>query len=263
MTQNAVRMDSNHMTFLLLYKDKKKMDGEDYEHAVAAHIAYSFYENGYEAAQEELAQRLPRHSIDEDLSDDRFVTVQKPDGGAIVAYRGTDPTNFYDLSADALVFLGYHRERSIPGIYTRFQAASDAYKIAKAKHGDVTTAGHSLGGTLADYVGRMHNARAFAFNPGETPFEYTREKGEASRTKVFTTAVDPISISAYAHRTTQDITVVPQTVPGSILGAHSRFNFLITPKQSQSVQTRRLKPEPLRAPRTLCELRPELCLKGH
>ena len=244
------------------------MDDEAHEHAVASHIAYSFYENGFEAAQEELVQHLPQHSIDEELSNDQSVTLKKPLGGSIVAFRGTDPTNIYDLGADALVFLGYHRERPLPGIYTRFQAATDAYRLSRAKHGDdISTAGHSLGGTLADYVGRMHDTKAYVYNPGETPFEFARENNAAaqsSKTKVFITSVDPISISSYAH-THKEITVVPQTV-GGVFGAHSRYNFLAS---STKAQVKRIEPKSLHASRVLlpkfskCELRPDLCVRGN
>jgi len=210
------------------------MDDEANEHAVAAHIAYTYYENGYEKAQEELTRHLPDgdHSIDVELSDERSVTLTRSNGAAILAYRGTDPTNIYDLGADALIMMGYHRERPLPGIYTRFQAATDAYSLAKNKHGaDVTVAGHSLGGTLADYVGRMYDVRAYAFNAGETPFEFARggRSTDAGKTQLFTTdGIDPISISGYAHHNSRNIIVVPQSVSG-FFGAHDRRNFLNKP----------------------------------
>ena len=64
------------------------------------------------------------------MSNDIGVVLERPDGTGIIAYRGTDPTNPYDLTADALILLGYNKEegKSIPG--SRFDNAENLYKSA-------------------------------------------------------------------------------------------------------------------------------------
>ena len=69
--------------------------------------AYDFFHGGEALAQAELQEYgLGDHSIDEALSDDRAVVITRPDGSAIVSYRGTD--HISDLAPDFQIALGYH-----------------------------------------------------------------------------------------------------------------------------------------------------------
>jgi hypothetical protein len=51
----------------------------------------------------------------------------------------------------------------------RLARAEELYNKVKQEYGDVTLTGHSLGGFLADYVGRKHDEQAVVFNPGLSP----------------------------------------------------------------------------------------------
>jgi hypothetical protein len=150
------------------------MDDEAYEHAVVADAAYKFYGKGEEEAQERLDTFLEGYTIDPDSSDDHAVTVLRPDGKAMIGFRGTDPTNIYDLAADALVASGYHRERNTIIPFTRFQRASDFYDVVSKKYDIKSVTGHSLGGSLADFISRNKDVDAYTFNAGESPFELMR-----------------------------------------------------------------------------------------
>jgi hypothetical protein len=85
---------------------------EDYEYSIASQVAYDHYYNNQntEKTQEILDHYIEGYKVDEELSNDIGVVLERPDGTGIIAYRGTDPTNPYDLTADALILLGYNKE---------------------------------------------------------------------------------------------------------------------------------------------------------
>ena len=81
------------------------------------------------------------YDVDEELSNSRTKTYVK-DGTALVAYKGTDPTNFIDLDADAAIAIGTQRYNP------QFKNAVSLAQRAKEKYGVVHTTGHSLGGLI-------------------------------------------------------------------------------------------------------------------
>ncbi len=239
------------------------MNEEGYEHAVVSDAAYNFYEHGEDHAQTELDNRLKGYTIDPELSDDHAVTVLTPTGNAIIGYRGTDPWNIYDIGADALILSGYHREKMNILPFTRFERASDHFTHVSNKYDVSSVTGHSLGGSVSDFVGRKHDVNAYAFNPGETPFEYARfGLVEPSKTKVYTTGDDVISMSSFAYRNNQEVVQVPKTVSGGYyyFDSHSLANFL-PPKIKSTPHRDHTTEREIREER-LCRIRPELCPKG-
>lgn len=250
------------------------MDTDGYEHAVVSDAAYNFYEKGEEFAQNELDDFLEGYTIDPDYSDDHAVTILRPDGSAIIGYRGTDPYNIYDIGADTLILFGSHRQKSSVIPYTRFERSNDFYRAVSQKYDVKSVAGHSLGGSVADYVARKNNLPAFIFNPGETLSIFPGESPALydepfeSKTKVYTTGKDPISIGVYMTKDHQEIVEVPKTVDtGSFLDSHSRYNFM-PERLAKKIEP----PGPeVREPGTrsvvkqrekLCRLYPQLCPKG-
>ena len=80
---------------------------EQAEYAVLSKAAYDFFHGREALTQLELQEYgLGDHSIDEALSDDRAVVITRPDGSAVVSYRGTD--HMSDLAPDFQIALGYH-----------------------------------------------------------------------------------------------------------------------------------------------------------
>jgi hypothetical protein len=185
-----------------------------------------------EKTQELLDNYMEGYTIDQQLSNDMGIVVQRPDGTAIVAYRGTDPTNIYDLTSDALIALGYNKEegRAISG--SRFDRAEQLYKAANDKYPFVDTTGHSLGGSLADYIGRKFGENAVVFNPGVSPVEITAERKPKSLTRIYTTdTFDLVSQISNLYGDEVEHLIVKQTDPrSSFLGSHNITNFL--PNQS-------------------------------
>ena len=214
------------------------MDSEDYEYSVASHLAYEFIEhNDAQKTQEELDNWLQDYKLIPEFSNDFAVTIERPTGSAIIAYRGTNPdifnhfsTALNDLNADRQIGAGYSRGESgtLFGVETRFTRAEDLYKEVKKQYTRVDLTGHSLGGSTADYIGRKYDNPAVVFNPGESPLEilrFDRDK-KYSETKVYTTGTDPISISAYLYKKQQEIQEVPQTDNTFLFGRHNLTNFL-------------------------------------
>lgn len=201
------------------------MDDEAYEHASIAQAAYDYHYLGAEKAQELLEKEYPGYVIDPEHSNLAGVTVLKPDGSAIIGYRGTNPYNSFDWTADLLVATGYPTigySNMIPG--TRFDTAEKLYKKASEQYPISSVTGHSLGGSITDYIARRHDVKGISFNPGETPLEYFAAR-TPSKTKVYTTGKDPISISAFASGNYENVITVPSKEK-TFSGLHSHFNFL-------------------------------------
>ena len=121
------------------------------------------------------------YDIDEGLSDYKTKTYVK-DGVALVAYKGTDPTNIVDLDADAAIAIGTQRYNP------EFKKAVELGKRAREKYGVVYTTGHSLGGTKAIESANAIGGKAIVFNPGTGLF-----KLDAGDHRVYVNRMDPIS----------------------------------------------------------------------
>jgi hypothetical protein len=211
------------------------MPREDYEYSIASQLSYDFYDNGNDAEQVQrtLDTYLENYTFDPDYSTNNASTFIRPDGSAIIAYRGTRPTNFDDINTDAAILAGAHRTDTV---HPRFVEAVNHYNYVKAKYDNVDLTGHSLGGTLADYVGRMNDERAVVFNPGESPFSLSViPASQTSKTRIYrTNTFDVVSFANSMYPHAQSIRVVPQTegtgVFDSWFNSHSILNFL--PPQS-------------------------------
>lgn len=150
------------------YTSLPEMPPEDVPYAVASHIAYEYYYDGDPVlTQDKLTSMMDTYTLDNELSNDVGVVLKNNNNNsAILAYRGTDPTNIYDLNADAQLATGL--DRLLP-FQTRLQRAEDMYKNVKNVYPNVTLTGHSLGSYLSDYISRKNNEKAVIFNPGLTP----------------------------------------------------------------------------------------------
>lgn len=207
----------------------ERMPTEDMEYAIASQIAYEYYDNGnnIEETQRILDTYLEGYAFDPANSYNDASTIVRPDGTAILAYRGTRPTNPVDLVVDAGILIGTHRS-PIPA--PSFIQAQNHYNQVKANYPKLDITGHSRGGTWANYIARQNGEKAVVFNPGETPFGLSY--GGENNTRVYRTdTFDIVSISTHGYRDYNDIRIIPQTDPRSDwLGSHNLTNFL--PSQS-------------------------------
>lgn len=150
------------------YTSLPEMPPEDVPYAVASHIAYEYYYDGDPVlTQDKLTSMMDTYTIDENLSNDVGVVLRNDnDNSAILAYRGTDPTNVFDLNADAQLATGI--DKLLP-FQTRLSRAEDLYTSTKNNYPNLSITGHSLGGYLAEHISRTNNEKAVIFNPGLTP----------------------------------------------------------------------------------------------
>jgi hypothetical protein len=204
------------------------MPREDYEYSIASQLAYDYYDNNNdaEAIQRALDTYMEGYIFDPEYSNNNASTFVRPDGTAILAYRGTRPTNLDDLNTDAAILAGQNRTDTP---HPRFTEAVNQYNLVKNNYYNVDLTGHSLGGTLADYVARMHDERAVVFNPGESPFSlFVVPASQTSKTRIYrTNTFDVVSFANSMYPHAQSIRVVPQTASTSdLFGSHSLINFL-------------------------------------
>jgi len=208
------------------------MPTEDYEYSIASQLAYDYYDNENDAdqIQKSLDTYLDDYTFDAENSNNNASTFIRPDGSAILAYRGTRVSNIDDLSADAGILFGIHRNTTQ---HPRYVEAQDIYNNVKNQYFKVDLTGHSAGGTLADFIGRNNDEKATVFNPGETILSlHSIPKSNTKKTTVYrTNTFDIVSFSNSLYPHANKIRVIPQTESGTdFLGSHSLNNFL--PPQS-------------------------------
>jgi pimeloyl-ACP methyl ester carboxylesterase len=248
---------------------------EQAEYSVLSKAAYDFFHGGEVLAQSELQEYgLGDHRIDGALSDDHAVVITRPDGSAVVSYRGTD--HISDLAPDFQIALGYHQNpvlqsmgaAAYQGASDRFADARTRFGAAQEKHGRATLTGHSLGGTLALHAARHHDAKAIVFNPGSSPLAEpfhaaicsTFDCGYSQRHRIYSTGSDPISLSSYLFdRATDDVITVPFKKRDDLL-SHGLVHFLPRRTGVKTAPTY-LDPVTIRTGERVpfCQAFPELC----
>jgi hypothetical protein len=166
-------------------RDKKFTNsGVEPDDDIAAHKVYKDKAFYYEHAKLSAASYNPKYweqettkmgyDIDKSLSTREYTTyVRKRDNKAVISYKGTSPAEWKkfksnDLAADIGLALGIPKY-----LNGRFRKADKVYGAVRSKYGarNVEVTGHSLGGSQAIYVGRLHNAKGIAFEPGAGPAE--------------------------------------------------------------------------------------------
>jgi len=205
------------------------MEEQDYEFSIASALAYDYYYNNMNAdkTQEGLNNYMPGYKLDEEQSTLNHIVIQRPDDSAIVAYRGTDPTNPNDLFADAIILGGAHRD-AINLRDTRFNLAEQYYLDAKSKYTSVDLTGHSLGGAMADVIGTNYGEKSVVFNPGASPLEFLNKNYPQSTSKVYkTNTLDLLSMSSRGYSNPIEVS---QTETGMLpffnIKSHDIKNFL-------------------------------------
>ena len=117
------------------------------------------------------------YKLDEELSKDtRHKVYHNPESKhSIVAFKGT--TSYDDILTD-LESIGLNDYE-----HKDFKYAYNVYDKVKERYGDnISTSGHSLGGSLADRVAAKNDKKAIVFNPGSGPLGFkTSDKTQVYR----------------------------------------------------------------------------------
>ena len=133
------------------------------------------------------------------------LTVRTPEGGLVIAMRGTDISNATgNRNRDVGEWPNTGVDNPFGQRLTEVEALVN--RLRKENKGkDITLTGHSLGGYLAARTAKDFNLPAIVFNPGEgisnnPGSEFINEllNKHNSNVLIVKTAVDPVSAAAYA-----------------------------------------------------------------
>jgi len=145
-------------------------------YAVLSSVAYDMYNHGYEKAEQNMKEHLPFHNLDPELSDNYSVVAVKEHkdkpNDVIISYRGT--ANLKDvLYTWAPIAAGLPSEKLLDKNLGYYQIAQDKFNLVKEKYpnANITTTGHSLGGSEAFVIGKKNNVRNYIFNAGSSPLD--------------------------------------------------------------------------------------------
>jgi hypothetical protein len=144
-----------------------------------------------------------------------YHAVYYEDGGqnrAVVASRGTKPTDVADLEEDLRIIMG--RGENSPRVKNALRIGK---RIERQTDREVTYTGHSLSAQVAYFAARKHKREAHAFNLGSSPASLLRETGRmvkcgagftgecvdddtSKRLNVYHNSADPLSVASYYYQ---------------------------------------------------------------
>ena len=145
-------------------------------YAILSSVAYDIYNHGYETAEQNMKEHLPLHNLDKELSDEYSVVAVKEHkdrpNDVIISYRGT--ANMKDvLYTWVPIGAGLPSEKILDKNLGYYGIAQDKFDAVKSKYpnANITTTGHSLGGSEAFVIGKKNNVRNYIFNAGSSPLD--------------------------------------------------------------------------------------------
>jgi hypothetical protein len=211
--------------------------------AVLSKAAYENYKtNDTKETQKMIDDYNIGYTVVEDLTEPEYVTaVNEEQQKIVVAFRGTDSslTNISDDIADLEIAAGLAETPILSYVPSRFKTGENIYKQVKEQYPDyeLNLTGHSLGGTVARYIGDKYKEKAVVFSPGATPLEPFIEKtlGTKPSTAKFyvTDTLDLISNTVRLTEKNVNIIKTKEVNKKYFTGSHSMDNYL--PKINEKI----------------------------
>jgi|APHM01.1.fsa_nt_gi Protein of unknown function (DUF2974). len=204
----------NFLKKLVPQKFRRKADPrKETEYAQLSHMAYlgedCFECNKFRKALRKRGLSQNYKVLPEFSTKDHVAFKNAETNNAVLAFRGTNPTNTRDLRADLAIATG------LQAFAPRFADAGKVTREMIERFGkeNVHVTGHSLGGSQALHAAGRHGVEAHAYNPGaglpKSLFggmgvmaflaEKIGSKAKPHKTHIYTTGVDPISRMSVHH----------------------------------------------------------------
>jgi hypothetical protein len=212
------------------------VDMEDKPLAVLSKAAYENYKTGdTKETQKMIDEYNIGYNIVEDLTDPEYVTaINEEQRKIVIAFRGTDSTltNIADDIADIEIAAGLAETPILSYVPSRFRTGENIFKKVKEQYPDyeVNLTGHSLGGTVARYIGDRYNEKAVVFSAGASPLEPYIEKklGTAPSTAkfYFTDTFDLLSNTSKFTEKNIRIVKTKDVNKKYFTGSHDPSNYL-------------------------------------
>jgi len=152
-----------------------------------------FLHNSYDNGKKSKSKVPEGYNLDKKLSGKRAQVYVGKDGDVVVAHRGTQ--GFQDIATDLKFMISKKwAEKS-----NRFKHAEKVQKQAQEKYNDhhITTMGHSLGGAIAEKVGKDGD-KIITLNKAARR-GFTNEKRAKNQTDIYSTA-DVVSGASHNHK---------------------------------------------------------------
>lgn len=176
-TIHNIEFDEIEQSEVSIRKSYLEEKGFSREAGQAAILANSIYK-----PQTDGQDTPDGYTKDRDLSNRRSKVYTDANNDVWLVFRGTDPTNLNDIGSDIYIGAGMEEQSD------RFRESEEHFLKVKEKYGDrkIYVTGHSLGGSLAHYVGmRNDNAETYTFNKGATPWSEKERFDLISKSKQY------------------------------------------------------------------------------
>lgn len=157
-------------------------------------------------------QKIDNYDINPKLSGTRVQVYYDPSTKkAIVAHRGTKKTSIHDIGTDIKMLFGFESGN-------RFKHAKKIQRKAENLYGreNITTVGHSLGGRIAEKVGKK-SAKIVTYNKAATP-KSILQKTPPKQTDIVAKG-DVVSILTKLQKHSNPVVVAPGSY--NLLKTHS------------------------------------------
>jgi predicted esterase YcpF (UPF0227 family) len=264
---------------------QESVDMEDIPLAVLSKISYDNYKtDNPKETQKMIDEYNTGYNVVDDLTEGQYITaVNQEEKKVIVAFKGTDPTltNIADDVADLEIAIGLAETPILSYIPSRFKTGENIYKQVKEQYPDyeVNLTGHSLGGTIARYIGDRYNEKAVVFSAGATPLEpYIEKKLGTTPSKAKFYFTDTLDILSNTSKLTEKNVRIVRTKENNkkyFTGSHNPSNYLpeikekikpVNVKVNEIIQPKtnktqfkniQINEEPFK--KSICELKPYLC----